>query len=126
MAIRGFELNTDHDLNLDAGGRFTFVSGTVATGQEVDTRLRFFRGESFTDSREGMPYFQEIFKKGTPPERVIDLIRQTIKSVPAVIDVPVCTIATDPATRKAVVVWEARENSGLIIKSEDFPPLILG
>jgi hypothetical protein len=45
MGIRGFELGTDHDLALDAGGRLTYVSDDSATAQEIKTRLMFFRGE---------------------------------------------------------------------------------
>ena len=124
--MRGFKLDTDHDLALDSGGRFEFVSGDEATGQEVATRLLFFRGENFLDSREGVPYFQEIFQKGTDPARVRALIRATIQSVPAIVDVPVCEIVTDPATRRAVCTWSARTNTGTVIRSEDFPPLVLG
>lgn len=125
MAIRGFLLDSDHDLALDAGGDFDTVEGDAATGQEIATRLLYFKGENFADTREGVPYFQEIFQKGTDPARVRALIRGTIQSVPAVIDVPACEIVTDPATRAAVCTWIARTNTGKVIRSEDFPPLIL-
>ena len=123
--IRGFQLDTNHDLAL-SNGDFLWIDGDAATGQEIATRLLFFRGENFADTREGVPYFQEIFQKGTDPARVRALIRDTIRSVPAVVDVPTCEIVTDPATRRAVCTWTARTNSGKVIRSTDFPPLILG
>ena len=125
--MRGFKLDLEsHDLALDAGGRLEFVDGDAATYQEIKTRILFFKGEGFTDAREGVPYFQEIFQKGTDPGRVIALIRATIASVPAVVDVPLCAMSVDRATRAATVTFQARTNTGRVIDSRDYPPLILG
>lgn len=124
--MRGFKLDEDHDLSLDDAGRFEFVDGDEATGQEIATRLLLFKGEAFTDTREGVPYFQEIFQKGIDPARVRALIRNTIASVPSVVDVPSCEISTDPATRIATATWTARTNTGRVIRSADFPALVLG
>lgn len=124
--MRGYKLDVNHDLSLDAGGRLEFVDGVEATAQEIKTRLLFMRGEAFTDLREGVPYYTDILVKGVDPARVRALIRQTIQSVPSVVDVPRVDFALDPATRTATVTWEARHASGRVIRSEDFPPLILG
>lgn len=123
--MRGFKLDTDHDLSLDAGGRLEYVDGVEATAQEIKTRLLFMRGEAFTDLREGVPYFTEILIKGVDPARVRALIRQTIQSVPSVVDVPRVDFELDTATRQAVITWEARHASGRTIRSEDFPALIV-
>lgn len=121
--IRGFELDTAHDLALDSGGRLTFVSDDAATAQEIKTRLLFFRGESFTDAREGVPYFQEILKKGVSLPRVRAILRQVIQSHPAIVDVPRLDLTLDRGTRIATVVFEARTVRGTTIRSEDYGAL---
>lgn len=38
--------------------------------QRLLQNLRFFYGEWFLDQTEGLPYFQSVFVKGTPPDIV--------------------------------------------------------
>lgn len=125
MAIRGFKLDTNHDLSLDDGGRLEFVEDDAATIQEIGTRLRLLRGENFLDLREGVPYFTEILIKGVDVARVRSLIRQTIASVPGVVDVPVVDVSLDRSARALIVAFEARHATGRVIRSEDFPALVL-
>ncbi len=124
--MRGLKLDGDHDLSLDDGGRLEVVDSDEATAQEIKTRLLFFRGESFMDVREGVPYYQEILKKAPDMARIRAIIRAVILSVPSVIDVPVLEIAHDRATRSATVTWEARTRTGGVVRSADFGPLVLG
>lgn len=123
--MRGFRLNTEHDLDLDAAGRLIEIDLDEATTQEIKTRLLFFRGQSFMDAREGTPYFEEILKKGIVPERVKQIIRQVIQSHPAIVDVPKIELVLDRFTRQASVVWEARTVRGTILRSEAFGPLVV-
>lgn len=130
MPVRGFKLNaTTWDLSLDAGGRLEILNddsdeaADAATAQEINTRLLFPRGEAFTDLGEGVPYYEEILIKGGDPARAEAIVRQTIGSVPSIVDVPVCRLSLDRATRKASVTWEARTSRGRTIRSADFPPL---
>lgn len=130
--IRGFYLDPEsHDLALDAGGRLTFLDGSdaaqadAATAQEIKTRLIFFEGESFADAREGVPYFQEILRKGVALSRVRAIVQRVIRSHPSIVDVPVCDVTLDRATRAASVRFAARTLSGRLIRSDDFPPLVI-
>lgn len=123
--MRGFKLDFNHDLELDAGGDLVPITGDEATVQEIKTRLLFFKGQSFIDGREGVPYFQEILRKGVVPARVREIFRQTIASHPAVVDVPKITLEIDRVTREATVTWEARTLSGSVIRSTDFAPLFV-
>lgn len=132
MTLRGFYLDPEsHDLYLDAGGRFVFLDGADAaqadraTAQEIKTRLLFFKGEGFTDAREGVPYFQEILRKGVALSRVRAIVQRVIRSHPSIVDVPVCEVTLDRATRAASVRFEARTLSGRLIRSDDFPPLVI-
>ncbi len=128
MAVRGVRLDAEsHDLYIDAGGRLEFLEGgDAATAQEIKTRLQFFQGESFADTREGVPWYQEILIKGVDLARVRAIVRQVIQSVPGVLDVPRVDVALDRATRAISIVWTARQAAGRLIRSEDFPPLIVG
>ncbi len=124
--MRGFKLDLEtHDLALDDNGALEFVDGVAATAQEIKTRLLFFKGEGFTDLREGVPYFQEILRKGVDLGRVRAILRQVIRSVPDVVDVPRVDISLDRVTRAAVVTFEARTRAGAVIRSEDFGPLVI-
>lgn len=125
--MRGFFLNpATHDLAVQ-NGRFRTVSDDEATAQEIKTRLLFFKGESFTDRREGVPYWTEILAvKGVDLNRVKAIIRAVIRSVPAVVDVPRLEIVYDRATRRASVDFEARTVRGSTIRSADFGPLLIG
>ena len=126
MAFRGFKLDPlTHDLSLDDAGDLETVSDDAATAQEIKTRLLFFKGEGFTDLREGVPYFQEILRKGVDLGRVKAIIRQTIQSHPAIRDVPQIDISLDRATRAASVSFVARTFTGRTIRSEDFGPIVI-
>ena len=113
-----------HDLQL-SGGDFIQIEGVQAAAQEVKTRLLFFKGEFFLDLREGVPYFQEILRKGVDLERVRSIIRQTVQSVPGIVDVPLVDIDLNRSTREATITWTARYQDGTVILSQDFGPLII-
>ena len=131
---RGFRLTTaadvgpgnpvEHDLIL-VGGTLAVVNGDEATAQEIKTRLLFFKGEAFTNLLEGVPYFQEILRKGVDENRAKAIIKEAILSVPSIVDVRSITFNLDRAFRVASVSWEARTNTDTIITSEDFGPLVI-
>lgn len=124
--MRGRKLDPEsHDLYLDAAGRTASVDGEAATVQEIKTRLLFFKGEAFTDTREGVPWYQEIMRKGGDLGRARAIVRQTILSVPSIVDVPRIELALDRATRALSITWTARTDSGRVIRSEDYPPLVV-
>lgn len=128
MAVRGFKIDTlTGDLDLDDAGRMVVLddSDDQATAQEIATRLQFFKGECAKDLREGVPYYQEILRKGADLGRVRAIVRQVIASVPAVVDVPSVEVTLDRATRAATVTWTARTRRGSVIRSEDFGPLVI-
>jgi len=114
----------EHDLYLE-GGTLQVVNGDRATAQEIKTRLLFFKGESFANLLEGVPYFQEILIKGVDENRVKSIIKQAILSVPTIVDVESITFELDRQTRSATVEWSARTNVNTVISSEDFGPLII-
>ena len=124
--MRGLRLDPlTHDLDVAADGSITTVDGDAATAQEIRTRLLFFRGEAFTDALEGCPWFQEVLVKGGDLSRARAIVRAAIMSVPAIVDVPTIDLDLDRATRTLSITWEARTNTGRVIRSSDFPALIV-
>lgn len=59
-----FALNDNGDLDF-SNGSFNTVSGSDKVIQKLIIRLRFVKGEWFLDTTQGMPYYQDIFLKGT-------------------------------------------------------------
>lgn len=132
--MRGFKLvkaadvgannPNEHDLLLE-GGNLQTVDLDEATAQEIKTRLLFFKGESFADTREGIPYYQEILVKGLDLNRARAIIRRALLSVPSVVDVQSITFDVDRNARSATVRWTVRTDNNTVVSSEDFEPLII-
>ena len=123
--MRGLRLDPlTHDLAISAH-RVETVEGDEATAQEIKTRILFPRSDSFADRNEGLPWWEEILVKGADLGRVRAIIRAAIASVPAIVDVTSVEVSLDKRTREATITWEARTNTGRVIRSEDFPPLIV-
>lgn len=87
------EIKTQSDLSPDS------------IAQSIKTRLLFFRGEDFLDSRAGMPYYQEILRKNPNRAVVLALFRRRILSVLGVVSVRRLDFSLDPVTREALVSW---------------------
>ncbi len=113
------------DMHLTAGDS-TIVEGDEATGQEARSRLLLFRGSYFLNLLEGVPWYQEILKKGYVAARVRQLLRQALLTHPAIVDVPKMDLVVDRATREAAVSWEARTTTNTIVRSEDHGPVTVG
>ncbi len=79
---------------LDAGGDLAvvdfdlaLVEGAAQVGQRLKTRLKSFLGEWFLDTDFGVPYFQEILKKGPDLNRVIAVIQEQILADAEVLEI---------------------------------------
>lgn len=72
-------LNNEHDI--DWNNLTLTVDNLESVAQKIKIRLRTYFGEWFKDTTIGVPYFQEILKKGVSKDYVdtifIDIIRDT-------------------------------------------------
>lgn len=132
--MRGWKKTKAADANNPVVGDMYLEGGTSvaltnaddaieATAQELRSRILLFRGSYFLDLREGVPWFQEILRKGYVPARVREIFRQTLLTHPAIADVPLITLSVDRATRAASLAFEARTTDGKVVSSEDFGPV---
>jgi len=72
-----------HDLQI-CDGDLLLIDQRDRVAQQIKIRLLFFRGEWFLDTEEGVPYFQEIFKKPGDQLIVEARIKEAILEVPGV------------------------------------------
>ena len=103
-----------HDF-IVAGGAFQDVSGEQEIRQNVAIRLLLFMGENPWDTELGMPYHDEILKKGIPPERLEFLFRDAIEGtvgVVAIVEGP--TFPFNDATRTLSIEFRAQTDVGLL------------
>lgn len=72
-----WQLTDDWDLKI---GDFTDhrVTGINELVQRLKTRLQFFLGELYFDTTQGVPYYQEILKKGTTYDEISGAIKLQI------------------------------------------------
>ena len=124
----GLYLDPDtHDLVVAADKRMRLIaSRSEQAAQSIHTRFKHVRGEAFTDSTEGFPWFTDVLEKGVDQSRIKALARRLISSVPGVVDVPLVSLEIEPTTRVGEITWEARLDTGATISSEDYGTLVLG
>jgi hypothetical protein len=53
----------DGEPALDALGNIKIIEGLESLSENLDQRLKLFRGKYFMDTTAGVPYFEEILKK---------------------------------------------------------------
>lgn len=107
------------DLDLSKGTP-ALVDGKDAIAQKIAIRLRFFKGEWFLDKRLGVPYFQQIFVKGTRLAVIAALLRKAISTTPGVVSVPVFSVSLDSRTRALTTSFTVTTDLGDIDFSDLF------
>lgn len=81
--------------------------------QRLKQALKTFLAEWFLDSTIGIPYFQAVFVKGTPPEIISGLFKDAIIAVPGVLTLTrFDDLEYDPATREMKVSFDVTTING--------------
>jgi hypothetical protein len=91
------------DLAFDDLGELVLVDGADAVAQEIQTRLRWWRGEWFLDTSRGAPYLESILVKGVTEATVRAILKGEIEAVPGVARVRSMVVSIDRATRYATI-----------------------
>ena len=66
------------DIELNGAGNLAIVNDLEGLRQKVTARLRLFREEWFLDTSRGVPYLQEILRKGAEEGKVAGIIDSEI------------------------------------------------
>lgn len=107
-----------HDLAVEAGG-FANVSGEEEIRQHLRLRLHIFKGEVVYATDVGVPYIQEVMRRGTPPERLSAIFREAILGTPGITQITEGPeLELDPATRLLTLTFSAETDAGLLDFSE--------
>lgn len=81
--------------------------------QRLIQSLKFFLGEWFLDKNEGLPYFQAVFVKGTPPDIIEAAFKDRIIGVNGVNDLQRFEpLDLNSATRQLTVDFDVRTING--------------
>lgn len=117
------------DLQLDAGQIVLLensetVPNPEAVTQELRQKLHFFKGEWFLDQREGIPYYEEVFKKNPNVDILRTIFREVILGTNGIESIEVLNIVIG-SDRVADIDFEATMTDGGKLNSKDFPPLIV-
>lgn len=111
------------DLQL-TDGQLTLVTGDDAIDQHLRNRLRFFLGEWFLDTRQGLPYFQSVFVKNPNRPAVRSAFRRTIRETPGIVAVTKLqiNIAADRSASIDFVATLDRSGEPLVFRDFILPP----
>jgi hypothetical protein len=103
------------------GTELVIVEGGDAVAQEVQVRLRWWLGGWFLDQSQGVPYLQEILRKGVTEAIVREVLREQIELVPDVRSIDVLQVEIDRATREAEVTLELTSIDGETLALDAIP-----
>ena len=95
---------TTHDLVFTAR-ELTTVTGTALVAQRLKIILQLFKGEWFLDADAGIPYLQEILKKGADTTNVDAILRAAIEGTTDVNRILKYSSEIDATTRTVTVAF---------------------
>lgn len=87
------------DLKLE-GGDLVLNTGKDTVDQHLRANLAAFQGEWFLNIENGLPYFQEVFKKNQSPALIESIFKDAILKTTGVIELTEFELKVDTVTRK--------------------------
>lgn len=102
-----FLLDTTTHLPVRQGGAFVRVSGAQEIAQNVKVNLGLVRGESWLDTTLGVPYFEEVLRKGVSPAALQGVFRDAILGSDGIVGITSLVLTFDPETRVLTVDYSA-------------------
>jgi hypothetical protein len=108
-----------NDLDL-TGHRLRLVTGEQAIEQNLRVRLRFFLGEWFLDTQQGIPYWRDIFIKGPNLLLIRSIFRNAILNTEGISEVTSITATLNSAERRLYLNFAATMDTGATLVYEPF------
>lgn len=112
--------DTTFDLEIVDGG-LALTESVEAVRQYLRSKLKTVRGEWFLDLTAGVPYYEEVFKKGPDPVVIDAVFKEAILTTPGVLELLEFDMDLDGLTRKLTLQFKIRTLEGVIIFSEEVP-----
>lgn len=106
-------LTTSHDIDTNTLG-IRLVSGSERVKQNLDIKLKLWRGEWFLDTEFGTPYLESILGKQLTLSGVLAALRKSILEVKDVRKITSFTYEFNNSTRKLTIEFTADTPFGLV------------
>ena len=84
---------------LDANGNIKIIEDVESLAENIDQRLKLFKGKYFLDTTAGVPYFEEILKKPVDPGLAASVLNAEILKEPEVLSIGSVSVDLDRNTR---------------------------
>ncbi|SHI61668.1 hypothetical protein SAMN02745671_01163 [Anaerovibrio lipolyticus DSM 3074] len=94
------------------------IDNAERVAQQIVIQLRFFYGEWFLDTSDGVPYFEYVLVKNPNLNHVRQVIREAIEKVPEVSKINYIKLNFDKVNRVLYVSYEVETEYGLITRKE--------
>lgn len=107
------------DLDL-TGHRLNITTGEEAIEQNLRIRLRFFLEEWFLDTRQGIPYFQEVLIKNPNLLLLQSIFRTAILETTGISTVTKLTVELDKTNRTLSLFFAATMDTGAVLTYSPF------
>lgn len=104
---KGVKLSENWDVEY-INNKIQFVEGAEYAKQNLKQVLQVFRDEYFLDKREGIPYIQNIFKKGISDEMVKQIFKNRILQLDYIKNIYYIKVFRDNETRTATIKIKAK------------------
>jgi hypothetical protein len=109
--LTSFLETTEQDFAL-VNGQLSLISDARAIAQGVENNFRFFLGEWFLNTLEGIPYFQKVFLKNPDVNLIRQLFRRAILKSAGVQDVTAFSMQYDSSQRTLIYSFSALTETG--------------
>ncbi|MBL6722467.1 MAG: hypothetical protein ISQ13_00500 [Candidatus Margulisbacteria bacterium] len=93
------------------------VTSAEETAQKVSQKFKFFQGECFFAKLQGIPYFQEILKKGTSIQAVSAILKSEAMNIEGLLQLTQFSLDFDPKQRSLEIQLKGISTDGPIAVS---------
>lgn len=114
------------DLDISANGNMTLLTSVAScTAQELTNKFSFGLGEWFADTRQGVPYFQNILVSNPNLNTISTIFQRVIKSCVGVAAITELNLDFISTTRQLNATFGMRTNDGAILQGGVGVPFII-
>jgi hypothetical protein len=104
---------------------YALITGAPAIVQRIYCRFRFWLGEYFLDTSQGVPWRTRIFVSNPNYVVISSLMAEVISGTPGVGSVLSCrTVLVDAVARRAQCDWSATLANGSVVTAVDQPFIV--
>lgn len=114
----------DLAMNIESGdlvvnnGDLLLIDTAERVAQQILITLRFWRGEWFLDTRDGVPYLEYILIKNPNENHIRQILTEKITSVDGVTAVTAMDLAMNSKQRILAVTYTVQTEYGLLTRRE--------